>query len=43
MNYVDKININGVTHEIRDTEARNAIDNLEKAISGTGGQRNPRC
>lgn len=37
MNYVDKISINGVTHEIHDTEARSAIENLEKAISGTGG------
>lgn len=33
MNYVDKININGVTREIRDTEARKQIAQNVDAIN----------
>lgn len=33
MNYVDKISINGVAHEIRDTEARKQIAQNAEAIN----------
>lgn len=33
MNYVDKISINGVAHEIRDTEARKQIAQNADAIN----------
>lgn len=47
MNYVDKISINGVAHEIRDTEARkqiaqnaDAINALAERVDSTPPQKN---